>query len=103
VVEEHVGRWHETLVDNPVGYPDFVTADVGFYPANEMQIFSKHGCLLDDAFSPQDTTVIDPTFTISDEAGGNIADPAMERVVNGSLTRIIEMVSRDFFRAKDMI
>ena len=103
VIEQHVRRPVEAVVDDAVEEADFIASDIGLDPAYEAKVLSEDGRLLHFAFSPKNATVVFPPLAVADKPRGRRADSAVQRVLHGLLAGIIVRIGRRFFRAKDMI
>jgi hypothetical protein len=64
VIKEHVRCWIKSVVDNPIKQPNFIAANIDFYPPVHMQVFSKYSRLLHNTFSPQNATIPLPRLSI---------------------------------------
>ena len=84
VVEEHVRRAVEAVVDDAVANADLVAADLGLDAADEMQVLAEHGRLLDDALGPEHAGVAVPALAIAGQPRRDGADAAVQRVADAS-------------------
>ena len=84
----------ETVVHDAIGDPDRILPDAGFNSPNQMQVFAKHGGLLNDALGPKNATVAGPGLAVAGQSGRYRADPPVKRMTHALLAMVIVIVRR---------
>jgi hypothetical protein len=103
MIEEHVRRPREPVIDNAIGEADLAAADIRLNPARKPKVLTENGRLSHLAFSPQDATVPFPPLTVANKSRGDRAYTAVETMSDRLLAGIVVGVGRGLFGPQDMI
>jgi hypothetical protein len=85
------------MIDNAIGEPDLVAADISLDPARKAKILTENGRLSHLAFSPQDAAVPFPPLTVANKSRGERAYTTVESMSDSLLGGIVVGVSRGLF------
>lgn len=100
VIEQHMRRTIEAVMDHPVREPDLVVVDIGLDAAHEPEVFAKDGGLSHLAFSPENASIPIPMLAIAREPRRNRCEPAVQSVAHALPAGMIVDVRRNLLGAQ---
>jgi hypothetical protein len=78
MIEKHMRRAGEAVIDDLVGNTDLIAPDIRLDAPQEMQVLAKDCRLLHHAFRPENTAIAIPMLAIAGQTRRNGAHPAMQ-------------------------